>query len=65
MGSVFKPKAPKIETPAPAVDEPIREPEAPELGFQESAEQKKKKGKQGLKIDLKSSATTSKGANIL
>ena len=64
MGSVFKPKTPKIETPAPAVDEPVREPESPELGYTETADQKKRKGKKGLKINLNKPSTSTSGGGV-
>lgn len=66
MGSIFhKPKAPEIETPAPAIDTPAPEPKEVELGTQETAEQRKKRGKSGLRIDLTNSAGGSRsGLNI-
>lgn len=64
MGSIFKPKAPKIETPAPAIDEPVKEPVEPELGYQETEAQKRKKGKKGLKIDLKTPSGSSSGSGL-
>jgi len=67
MGSIFKPKVPEVKTPAPAIDEPVKEPVEPELGYQETEAQKRKKGKKGLKIDLKpnSSSASGKGLNIV
>ena len=53
MGSLFsKPKVPDVKVQAPAVDNPVVEPQEPELGVQETAEQKARKGKKGLKISL-------------
>lgn len=51
MGTLFhKQKAPTVETNAPAVENPVIEPESPSLGDEESAN-RKKKGKKALKID--------------
>lgn len=59
MGGLFsKPKVPDIEPAAPAVDTPVPEPKDPVLGTPETAEEKRKKGKSGLKIDLKTSSGT-------
>lgn len=64
MGAVFsKPKAPKIEANAPAIEQVPADPVAPELGVKESTAEKKKKGKKGLKIDLKSGTGSGTGAN--
>lgn len=66
MGSIFsKPKAPEIETPAPAIDTPAPEPKEVEVGTQTTSEQRKRRGKSGLRIDLASSAGGSRsGLNI-
>lgn len=64
MGGVFKkPKPPKVEVQAPPVEQPIPEPVEPELGVRETPEQKKRKGKKGLKIDMTKPKTGS-GLNI-
>ena len=61
MGALFKsPKAPEVN--APAIENPVLEPEAPELGAEESAERKKNKGKKALRIDYVGSA---RGTNPL
>lgn len=53
MGGLFsKPKAPQVKVQAPAVENPIPEPAEPQLGAQETAEEKARKGKKGLKIKL-------------
>lgn len=54
MGGMFggTPKAPDIPTPAPAIQDPIKEPKSPEMGAQETAAEKNRKGKKALKIDL-------------
>lgn len=63
MGGLFsKPKAPDVKVQAPAVENPVPEPAEPELGAQETAEEKKRKGKKGLKIELDKGAT---GTNIV
>ena len=63
MGGLFKkPKTPDIKVNAPAVENPVLEPEAPELGAQESEERKKNKGKKALRIDYVGSA---RGVNPL
>lgn len=41
-----------MKVQAPAVENPIPEPAEPELGAQETAEEKARKGKKGLKIKL-------------
>lgn len=57
MGGLFKkPKAPVVKVNAPAVENPVLEPEAPELGAEESEERKKNKGKKALRIDYVGSA---------
>lgn len=63
MGALFsKPKVPDIKVNAPAVENPVLEPEAPELGAEESEERKKNKGKKALRIDYVGSA---RGTNPL
>lgn len=55
MGGMFsKPKAPDVQTPAPAIQDPVQEVKSPEMGAQESSSEKKNKGKKALKIDLNS-----------
>lgn len=57
MGALFKkPKTPDIKVNAPAIENPVLEPEAPELGAEESEERKKNKGKKALRIDYVGSA---------
>ena len=61
MGGLFsKPKAPEVKVQAPAI-EPVLEPEAPEMGAEETAEHKKNKGKKALRIDYVGSG---RGTNI-
>lgn len=63
MGALFKsPKAPDVKVNAPAIENPVLEPEAPELGAEESVERKKNKGKKALRIDYVGSA---RGTNPL
>ena len=63
MGGLFsKPKAPEVKVQAPPVENPVLEPEAPELGAEETEEHKKNKGKKALKIDYVGSA---RGTNPL
>lgn len=63
MGALFsKPKTPDIKVNAPAIENPVLEPEAPELGAEESEERKKNKGKKALRIDYVGSA---RGTNPL
>lgn len=63
MGALFKkPETPDIKVNAPAIENPVLEPEAPELGAEESEERKKNKGKKALKIDYVGSA---RGTNPL
>lgn len=63
MGVLFKkPKIPDIKVNAPAIENPVLEPEAPELGAEESEERKKNKGKKALRIDYVGSA---RGTNPL
>lgn len=57
MGALFKkPETPDIKVNAPAIENPVLEPEAPELGAEESEERKKNKGKKALRIDYAGSA---------
>jgi hypothetical protein len=67
MGSLFKAKATSVQTSAPAVDNPVQEPEDPVLGAkaQETSEEKAKKGKKGLKIKLDSDTSSGVGANYV
>lgn len=51
----------KIEQAAPAIDTPPEEPKEVEVGTQTTAEQRKRRGKSGLRIDLSSSAGGSRG----
>ena len=63
MGALFKkPKVPDIKVNAPAIENPVLEPEAPELGAEETEEYKKNKGKKALRIDYVGSA---RGTNPL
>ena len=63
MGALFKkPMTPDIKVNAPAIENPVLEPEAPELGAEESEERKKNKGKKALRIDYVGSA---RGTNPL
>lgn len=63
MGALFKkPKTPDIKVNSPAIENPVLEPEAPELGAEESEERKKNKGKKALRIDYVGSA---RGTNLL
>lgn len=63
MGALFKsPKVPDVKVNAPAIENPVLEPAAPELGAEESAERKKNKGKKALRIDYVGSA---RGTNPL
>lgn len=63
MGALFKkPDTPDIKVNAPAIENPVLEPEAPELGAEESEERKKNKGKKALRIDYVGSA---RGTNPL
>lgn len=63
MGALFtKPKTPDIKVNAPAIENPVLEPEEPELGAEESEERKKNKGKKALRIDYVGSA---RGTNPL
>lgn len=63
MGALFKkPKVPDIKVNAPAIENPVLESEAPELGAEETEEHKKNKGKKALRIDYVGSA---RGTNPL
>lgn len=63
MGALFKkPKVPDIKVNAPAIENPVLEPEAPELGAEETEEHIKNKGKKALRIDYVGSA---RGTNPL
>lgn len=63
MGALFKkPETPDIKVNAPAIENPVLEPDAPELGAEESEERKKNKGKKALRIDYVGSA---RGTNPL
>ena len=63
MGALFKkPQTPDIKVNAPAIENPVLEPDAPELGAEESEERKKNKGKKALRIDYVGSA---RGTNPL
>ena len=66
MGSIFKkPKVPEIKPVAPPVENPTPEVKDPELGMEQSPEQRPKKGKSALKIGLNASASGGSGANIV
>lgn len=66
MGSIFsKPKVPEIKPVAPPVENPTPEVKDPELGMEQSPEQRRKKGKSALKIGLNASASGGSGANIV
>ena len=66
MGSIFKkPKVPEIKPVAPPVENPTPEVNDPELGMEQSPEQRRKKGKSALKIGLNASASGGSGANIV
>ena len=66
MGSIFnKPKVPEIKPAAPPVENPTPEVKDPELGMEQSQEQRHKKGKSALKIGLNASASGGSGANIV
>lgn len=51
----------KVEQAAPAIDTPPEEPKEVDVGTQTTAEQRKRRGKSGLRIDLSSSAGGSRG----
>lgn len=54
-------KAPKIEVAAPEVESPEDNTPEVDLGAQETEEQRRRKGKRGLRIDLTTSAGGSRG----
>lgn len=54
-------KAPNIQVEAPEVENPEENNPEVELGAQETEDQRKRKGKRGLRIDLESSAGGSRG----
>lgn len=63
MGGLFsKPKVPDVHVQAPPIENPVLEPEVPELGAEESGERKKNKGKKALRIEYVGSA---RGTNPL
>lgn len=51
----------KIEQAAPVLQEPPEEPKEVEVGTQTTPEQRKRRGKSGLRIDLSSAAGGSRG----
>lgn len=62
MGGLFsKPKVPEVKVQAPSIEQPVLEPEAPEMGAVETAEHKKNKGKKALRIGYVGSG---RGVNI-
>ena len=61
-GLISKPKVPDVKVQAPAIDNPVLEPEAPQMGAEEDTNRKKIKGKKALKIDYVGSA---RGTNPL
>ena len=64
IGTLFsKPKAPEVKVQAPDLDKPVVEPQEPELGAQETAGQKARKGKKGLKVSLDKSKGV--GTNVI
>lgn len=64
IGALFsKPKTPEVNVQAPALDNPVVEPQEPELGAQETEEQKVRKGKKGLKVSLDKAKGV--GTNVL
>lgn len=56
-------KAPdiKVEQAAPAIDTPPEEPKEVDVGTQTTLEQRKRRGKSGLRVDLSSAAGGSRG----
>ena len=58
-------EAPKVNvqqaSPAPQLEAPVEEPKEVEVGTQTTAEQRKRRGKTGLRIDLSASAGGSRG----
>ena len=61
-GLISKPKVPDVKVQAPEIDNPVIEPEAPQMGAEEDTNRKKNKGKKALKIDYVGSA---RGTNPL
>lgn len=51
----------KVEAPAPEVENPEENTPEVELGAQETEEQRRRKGKRGLRIDLTTSTGGSRG----
>lgn len=51
----------KVEQAAPAIDKPVEEPQEVEVGTQTTPEQRRRRGKSGLRIDLSSAAGGSRG----
>lgn len=51
----------KVEQAAPAIDTPPEEPKEVDVGTQTTLEQRKRRGKSGLRIDLSSAAGGSRG----
>lgn len=51
----------KFEQAAPAIDTPPEEPKEVDVGTQTTSEQRKRRGKSGLRIDLSSAAGGSRG----
>ena len=43
-GLISKPKVPDVKVQAPAIDNPVLEPEAPQMGAEEDANRKKNNG---------------------
>lgn len=60
IGSASAPEV-KIEQAAPAINTPPEEPKEVDVGTQTTAEQRKRRGKSGLRIDLSSAAGGSRG----
>lgn len=58
-------EAPKVNvqqaSPAPQLEAPVEEPKEVEVGTQTTTEQRKRRGKSGLRIDLSASAGGSRG----
>lgn len=48
-------------SPAPQLEAPVEEPKEVEVGTQTTAEQRRRRGKSGLRIDLSASAGGSRG----
>lgn len=60
---IYEEEAPdvKIGQAAPAIDTPPEEPKEVDVGTQTTPEQRKRRGKSGLRIDLSSAAGGSRG----